>query len=570
MVEQSERLYEFGQFHLDPVHSILLHGEQSIPLAPKVFETLLLLVQRHGSVIEKEEFLREIWPDSFVEVRELREEESAQLTAEALPDRAQGSIAEEEAKTRWDKSTPSLAVLPLLDMIGDEDAKYLCEGITEGIINCLSQLPQLHVMARSAVLRYKGREVDPQEVGRELGTSVVFTGRVLQLSGRLIIKTELVDVANGWNLWSEQYNRDPSDLMELQEELSKQISEKLRLALTVEQQSQLTKRYTNNAEAFQLYLRGRYYSNKHTTEDHKKSIQCFEQAIDLDSQYPLAYSGMADSYITRGFHRLCPPWEHVPKAKAAAVKALELNDTLAEAHTSLACVIMLYQRDWVDVEEEFKRAIELNPRYAPAHSWYSHFLLAMGRIEESYVECQRALEFAPLDPLFNQQFGWHFIHARYYDEAIEQLQNTIALDTNFFMAHLTLGMAYGFNGSYLNAIETFHKASLIENTPLHLAFLGHAYVMAGDEEKAQKILEELEEKSERAYVPAYSLGMLYAAMGRKQVAFASLKNAAEDRNEWIIWLKVSSALDPLRSDPRYKEMLEELGIITLRGDEVQR
>ena len=315
-------------------------------------------------------------------------------------------------------------------------------------------------------------------------------------------------------------------------------------------------RGSDNAEAYQAFLRGRYYRNKRTGEGYQKAIECFELATKLDPGYALAHSALADSYVSYDFYGILPPWETSPKAKAAAINALVIDDTLAESHTALACVKMMYERDWSNAEREFKRTIELDPEFVHAHNWYSHFLMAMGRIDESFAENQIALKLDPLNDSINQYLGWHHIHARQFDRAITQLEKTLANAPDFFLARVTLGMAYEQKGEVAKAIEEFKKAYKLEKSSIVLGFLGHSYARAGNTREAQKILEELEELSKRIYVPPYIIGLIHTALGETTEAFEWFEKAYAAQNEWLHWLKVAPEVDTLRADPRFKDLLK--------------
>jgi Tfp pilus assembly protein PilF len=396
--------------------------------------------------------------------------------------------------------------------------------------------------------------------------------RIVALGTVLIITAELVEVSTGWQLWGEQYRSRLSDILQVQDEVATNISAQLHARLTEEdrkrldkvyieeEHKQLGKHYTKNPEAFQAYLIGRHFRNMRTAEGYQKAIDSFEEAIKLDPTYALAYAALADSYVAFDFFGILPPWETSPKAKAAALQALLIDDTLAEAHTSLACVKMMYERDWSNAEREFKRAIELNPDYAHAHNWYSHFLMAMGRIEESLAENYLALKLDPLDDTINQYLGWHYIHARQFGRAIAQLEKTLADNPAFFLARVTLGMAYEQKGEVEKAIEEFKKAYALEENAIVLGFLGHAYALAGNREEAEKKLKELEELAKRIYVPPFSMGLICTALGDTTVAFEWFEKAYVARNEWLNWWKVAPVIDSLRADPRFQDLLRRLNL----------
>jgi TolB-like protein len=459
------------------------------------------------------------------------------------------------------KSVDSLAVMPLVNESQDPNMDYLSDGITESIINSLSQLPQLRVMARSTVFRYKGQAVDPQEVGNRLGVRAVLTGRVLHIADRLIVKTELVYVTDGSQLWGEQYNRHLSDIVSVQEEISKEISEKLRLRLTDKQKRRLTKRHTQNTEAYHLYLKGRYHWNKRTDIDLTKSIQFFLEAVAQDPNYALAYAGLADSYNILGYYGYLSPREAFSRAKVAAVKALEIDDGLAEAHNSLAFVRLLYDWDWQDAERQFKRALKLNPGYATAHHWYAEYLAAMGRPEEALAEMQCALELDPLSLIINTLVGWVYYRARNYDQAIIELQKTLDMDPNFVPAHLFLGWTYQQKGLYKEAIAQFKKAQeFSESGAVVLAGLGHVYAISGQSSKARKVLAELKQLSRNRFVSPYDIALIYVGLGEKEKAFEWLEKAYESRSEMLVWSKIDPMLDALRTDSRFVNLMERIGL----------
>ncbi len=458
------------------------------------------------------------------------------------------------------KAIDSLAILPLVNDTDDPGAEYLSDGITESIINGLSQLRQLRVMARSTVFRYKAKEVDPQTVGRELGVRAVMTGRVLHLGEALIIRTELVDVADGSQLWGEQYNRKLSDIFAVQEEISREITEKLRLQVTGEDQKRLAKRHTENTTAYQLYLKGRYYWNKRTLEASKKSIEYYQQAIDTDADYALAYAGLADTYTKLGDVGITaiPPKEAFSKARAAAIKALEVDPTLAEAHTSLAHLNMHYY-EWAEAEREFKHALELNSNYATAIHWYSYYLIFNGRVDEALTEIGRALKLDPLSLPINTDMGELLYFARRYDQAIEQFEKSLEMEPHFFQAHIDLARVYEQKGMYEEAIAEFQKAgALSEDNADTLASLGHAYAVSGRRTEALGALARLNEMSAHSYVSPYDTALIYIGLGEHDRAFELL--ACEDRAEWMIYVTVDPRLDVLHSDERYRELVERVGL----------
>ena len=456
------------------------------------------------------------------------------------------------------KAIDSLAVLPLENASADAQAEYLSDGITESLINSLSHLPQLKVMARSTVFRYKGQAVDPQEVGRQLRVRAVLTGRVQQLGDHLIIKTELVDVADGSQLWGEQYHRRLSDIFAVQEEIAQEISEKLRLKLSGEERQRLAKRYTENTAAYQHYLKGRYYWNKRTEEGMKKGIEHFRQALEEDPTYALAYTGIADCYLLLSGYNALPPKEAMPRARAAAMKALEIDETLAEAHTSLAHLRTMYDWDWSGAEKEFKRALELKENYATAHHWYALYLTALGRFEEALVEKRQAQELDPLSLLINNSLAMHFYFARQYDQAIAQALKILEMDPNYYAAHCTLGVAYEQKGMYEEAIAEMQQGITYRSVrdPELRAMLGHAYARLGKRGEAQQVLDELLGLAKQGYL--CEIAILYTSLGEKDQAFAWLEKGYANRDTGMIRLKVDPRLDSLCSDPRFTDLLRRM------------
>jgi serine/threonine protein kinase len=469
-----------------------------------------------------------------------------------------GRLSSDKGRSR--KAINSVAILPLVNDSADPNAEYLSDGITESIINNLSQLPRLRVMARSTVFRYKGRDIDPLEVGRELSVHAVLTGRVLQLGDSLRIGTELVRVADGSQLWGQHFDQKPGDIFAVQEEIAKQISEKLQMQLSGEEKKRLVKRYTENTQAYQLYLQGRYHWNKRSEEGMKKGIQFFEEAIRLDPNYALAYAGLADSHIILGFYGVLPPNEVMPKVKAAAKKALGIDDTLAEARISLAYAKGAYEWDWIGAEKEYKRAIKLNTNYATAHHWYGEYLAFMGRSAEAAAELERAHELDPLSLIINVARGWIYYLGRRYDDAIKQFFRTLELDPNFVHARFCLGLAYVQKAMFAEAIDEFQKViAMLGRDPGALAALGYAYGVSGKKAEARKLLAELREQSKRRYVAPYRLALICIGLDEKDQAFVWLQKGFEEHDLGLACLKVEAMADTLRSDPRHDELLRRVG-----------
>jgi len=456
---------------------------------------------------------------------------------------------------RRGKAIDSIAVLPFANASGDANTEYLSDGITEGVINSLSQLPQLQVMARSTVFYYKGRNDDPRKIGRDLHVGAVLVGRILQRGDRVNIQTELVDVATGSQIWGEQYSRNLADLQAVQEEIPREISGKLKLKLRGEEESRLAKREMRDPQAYQLYLKGLSAFNKRGAESLKRAIQYFEQAVALDPKYVQAYVGLANTYgVISSYSGGLPPKEAFPKAKAAALRALELDESLAEAHTALALVKATYEWDWAGAEREFKRALELNPNYANGRYFYAFMYLApMGRHEEAIAEMKRALETDPLSLIINANLGEIYYYARRYDQAIEQGRRTLEIDSDFVVAHNNLKDVYEQKGMFENATAEIEK--LGGAAPL----LQKAYAAAGARGYWQKRLELLLDRLKRGeYIGPAIIAKIYAQLGDKDRAFEWLEKAYADRDSDLSYLRVESPYDPLRSDPRFQDLLRRM------------
>ena len=467
-------------------------------------------------------------------------------------------------KTRTRKAIDSLAVLPLVNASGDANTEYLSDGITECIINSLSKLPKLRVVPRSTVFRYKGRETDLQETGNELGVRAVFAGRIVQVGESLIVKAELVDIANEAQIWGEQYRREMTDIFTLLEDIAEDISEKLRLKLSGEEKKQLAKRYTENTEAYQFYLKGRYFvTTKRTEEWIKKGIEYFQKAIDLDPNYALAYSGISEAYAflassTGGWS----PRKAYPKAKAAALKALELDDALGEAHCSLGFAYLLYDWNFAEAEREFKRAIELSPNYPNAHDGYGFYLKAVGRHTEAIEKCKQVQQLDPLSPFAHVSLGYAYYFARDYEKAIDECNKALEMDKNSTFAYRNLGLAYLQQGKYNDAIIALSDAVKYSCGGLAFeSYLGFAYAVANKRAEALEVLASLEDIDKERYVPAYNFAMIYAGLGDFDKAFDLMEQACKEHSGFLPFLKVEPAVNCLRGDSRFQDLLKRIGLL---------
>ncbi|MEO6725387.1 MAG: protein kinase [Blastocatellia bacterium] len=445
---------------------------------------------------------------------------------------------------------------------GDQDLAYLSEAIPESLIYKLSRLPQLRIKAWSTVARYRNREMEELEIGRELEVRAIFTGRLFQIGDNLVIKAELVDTEDGSQIWGAQYQRKLDDLFTIEQELAQEICDHLKLRLNEEERERLTKRYTDNAEAYQHYLKGRYYWHQRSGTGLRKAIEHFNAAIDLDDEYALAHAGLADCYVLLGVYGTAPPRAIMPKAKAAAMKALEIDEHLAEAHASLGAIHTWYDWDWTAAEAEFKRAIELNPAYANGHHWYgSIFLLARCRFDEAMQAELKAHELEPMTMVIRSSLGWISYQARRYDDAIRHCQQTLEIDPGFSLARFYLGISYARQKRFDEAIAELQRAvETAGGGALIKAALASVYAESGDRQAAEQILAELQSFPTNRDVSPFFLALIYAGLGDKERALQMLEDTFEERYCWIVHLKSEPTFDSLRGEARFVSLLERMGL----------
>lgn len=455
----------------------------------------------------------------------------------------------------------SIAVIPFVDQEKDPNNDWISDGLTESIINSLTQLPNLKVIARSSVFRYKGQQTDPVLVGKELGVRAVLTGRIQKRGENMFVSTELVDVRDNKQLWGEQYERKLSEMLSVQREIAREITTNLRPTLSGVDQNQASKQYTANPEAYQLYLKGRFYWNKRSPDDFQKAIAFFQEAIEKDPNYALAYSGLADSYALQTAYTGVSAREVMPKAKAAAIKALELDDKLAEAHASLGQIVEYYDYDFATAEKEYRRAIELNPNYPSAHQWLAEHLSTLKRFDEAFVEVKRALELDPLSLIINRIQADILMDARRYDEAIEQYRKTLDLDRNFPTTHFFLGRAYEAKGMYDQAVQEYAESAkygLLGSDAI--AKLRETYPKSGWKGYVQANINLLESSLRREQLPAFVMAGFYARVDQKQKALDYLEKAYDDRDFRILMIGVAFEFDNLRAEPRFINLVKRLGL----------
>ena len=465
------------------------------------------------------------------------------------------------------RTIDSVAVLPFVNDSNDPNAEYFSDGITESIIRSLSQISDLKVMSRSAVFRFKGRNIDAQEVGRSLKVGAVLAGRVVRQGDRLIIETELIDVSDGSQLWSAEYNNSVSEILAVQDEISRKISESLRVRLTGEDVQKLGKRDTTNAEAYELYLKGRYFWNKRNEEGLRNGIKYFKEAEEKDPTYALAYSGLADSYALLSDIGVVKPAEEMPKAKAAAQRAVDIDPTLSEAYTSRAFVKLAHDWDWLGAEADFKKALELNAKYPTAHQWYASYLMQMGKFGPAKAELEKAHQLDPLSPIINSNLAHYAYLEHRYDEAIEHINKTLEMVPDFWVAHHYRGLTYMMKGMHNEAIAEFRgvlgstgqgplEEGTVESNPEVAGSLGYAYAAAGKRQDAEAILQRLQKLSEKRYVSPRYFAIIYVGLDNKTAAIEQLEKAYDSRHPGLVLMRIDPLFDRLRGEDRFKKLVQ--------------
>jgi adenylate cyclase len=457
-------------------------------------------------------------------------------------------------------SEKSIAILPFVDLSQAKDQEYFCDGISEEILDALAKVEGLRVVARTSSFAFKGKNADVSEIAQKLNVGNVLEGSLRREGNRVRVAVQLVNARDGFHMWSQTFERELQGVFAVQDEITRAVVDALKIKLAVA----IPVHKTPSTEAHDLYLKGRYFLNRKTGADATRAIDYFNQALAKDPNDAPAYAGLADSYSSFAFPvGAIAPREVMPKAKEAALRALAIDNALGEAHTSLAYIAFFYDWDWPAAERGFKRALELNPNNADTHHWYSHFLMGQGRIEESLTQSKRALELSTYDILFNIHLGWHYLNARQYDQALDQIEKTIEMDKNFAQTYPWLGLILEQKGRYAEAITAFQKA--IELFPggssIAKAELAHTYAVSGDREKAQKIIAELKEVAKSKYVSSFQIAAIYAGLGEKDQAFASLEKAYAERSDGLVNLNAEQRFDSLRSDPRFTDLARRVGLI---------
>jgi TolB-like protein/Tfp pilus assembly protein PilF len=569
----------FADIEVDPRGHQLYRNGSKVKLQDLPFQILKLLLKKPGKIVTRVELRRKLWPaDTFVDfeaglntaVRKLRnalgDDARSPRFLETVPRHGYRLVARPQNASRHSSgSLDSIAVLPFRNESDNPETEYISEGITESLIRALSELPAVKkVIARNSVFRYKGRTIDPQAVGSELGVRALLMGKLLLRGKNVSISLELLDTKDSRYLWGEHYDRKLASIESLHGEIAQEISAKLQRRLIRSSKKPQPKPQTPDSESYQLYLRGRYYWNKRPAEGTvQRGISFFEQAIKKDPRFVLPYVGLADSFNTLGAWEsgVMAPNVAFPKAQDAAQKALAADDSLAEAHTSLAYASLHFDWHWRRAEAQFRQALKLNRNYSHLHHWYSHYLTATGRQEESLAESMVVLELDPLDLIMNIHLAWHYHMAHQYEKAFQQAHNTLQMEPNFHWGYFFSGLAQEQMGQPRDAIADFKKSvELSGGSTVMLSALGHAFAAAREFDRALDVLQKLTQLSETRYVSSYEIALIYCALGEIDKAFDSLEAAYKERSGWLPYLKVEPRIDPLRPDRRFQDLIRRVGL----------
>jgi TolB-like protein/DNA-binding winged helix-turn-helix (wHTH) protein/Tfp pilus assembly protein PilF len=620
----ARQIYEFGSFRLDVADRLLLRGRQPVPLTPKAFDLLLMLVENHGHLVLKDELLHRVWGGSFVEeavvsvnvslLRKTLDDGQNEQYIKTVPKQGYRFIApvrespdvetiaakgrrDERAtglKNAWQRraipllvlgamgvagfvlaeywlghgrqAQPAgrimLAVLPFDNLSGDPEQEYFSDGLTEEMITQLTHVnpESLAVVARTSAMQYKYTRKSAAQIGRELRVDYLLEGSVRRAGERVRISAQLIRVRDETHRWAEDYDEHVRDILTLQDNVARAIAGEISLKLSPTAENRRRLRPVV-PKAHELYLKGRYFWNKRTEDGFKRATESFKEAIVQDPTYALPYVGLADTYVLLGYYSMVSPHEVYPEAERAARKAIEMDEALGEAHSSLAGVFMDYRWTWPEVEREYKRALELNPGYAVAHQWYGNYLSAMGRSEEAIKETLRARELDPLSLVINTNVAWAYHLARQHDKALDEAKTTLQMDPNFYWAHLLRGRAFEAKGMHGEAIAAFEKAVAFSGGSfMVLSELGHAYAAAGRRGDAHRILRQLSEVRTGEYRSPYDIALVYVGLGQKDDAFYWLEKSYQERARALGFAKVEPRLDPLRSDPRFADLLRRMAL----------
>lgn len=577
----SKTVVRFGPFEADPRAGELRKHGVKLKLVGQPFEVLAMLLECPGELVTREELRARLWPtDTFVDfdhglnaaVNKLRDalNDSAEKPnyVETLPRRGYRFISavglHDSQNLLGEPRSPkiqSLVVLPLENFSKDPEEEYFTDGMTDQLITNLAQIGALRVISRTSAMRYKGTKKPLQEIARELHVDAVVEGAVMWVGGRVRISAQLIEAPTDHHLWAASYERDLRDVLSMQEEVTRAIVSEIRVKLTAQEQARLANRHPINPEAYKLYLKGRYHWNKRSLEGFQKAIEYFHLAAAKDPAYALAYVGLADTYTYFSFFDVVPPREAMPKAKAAAARALEIDNRLGEAHVSLGYVSYMYDWDWPAAGKHFEQALTLNPAYSRAHTFYPFYLSSLGRSEEALAVAKYSLDLDPASPAVSHSLAVQLYLARQFDNAIAQVHKTLELDPNFAISYELLGEVYVSRGMYRESLSELEKYSaLSRGRAMSLALLGYAHARLGERSQALGVLRQLEAASKQSYTPPFSFAVVYAGLGEKDQAFAWLEKAYGERTSRLGYFKVEPLWDPLRTDPRFADLVRRIGL----------
>jgi DNA-binding winged helix-turn-helix (wHTH) protein/tetratricopeptide (TPR) repeat protein len=587
MTNASARLYRFGPYVLDPVRRVLLRDEAQVPLPSKAFDLLLVLVQQCGKALHKAELIHTVWSEAVVDERNLTQtvfvirkalgerptEHRYVVTIPGFGYRFVASVVEEDRPSEDPHPPPSdlstgagtlrsIAVLPFTGLASAAGEEYLELGIADALITKLGGIRQMIVRPTTAVLKYHGQHHNRMLAGRELQVDAIVDGTI-QRSGARIRVAVHINRTDGASLWAGTFDEDLTNLFAVEDSIADQVARALMLTLSEDDRIRLAKRSTESTEAYHAYLNGRFFWNKRTEAGLRKAVTFFQSAIDQDPRYANAYVGLADCYNLLSTYGAIAPKEGYPRASAAALEALQIDDRLAEAHTSLAYATLHFAWDWEAAGRAFGQALSLNSNYATAHQWYAAYLTALGQFSEARAEINRALHLDPVSLIINADLGWLLFFARAHDEAIEQLHKTIDMDQNFAIAHWLLGLNYEQKGMSEEAIAEFERAAVLaQNMPFALASLGHALARSGHRARAIATREQLLDLAERRYVSPHSIAIIHAGLNQPAEVIEWLTRACDERSDRLVFLNVDPVFDNLRADPRFQSIVERVGLLS--------
>lgn len=589
--DSPKRIYGFGPFQIDLDRYLLMRDGKLVPLSPKVFETLIFLIENRGSVVKKDDIMSRVWPDTFVEESNLAQnifllrkalgEEKTEhryiITIPGVGYRFVAPVVESFTTASKKITAPeiattvgsvrSIAVLPFTNLVKESGDEFLGPGIADALIMRLSSIRRLKVRPTTAVLKYSETIHDPLAIGRELNVDALLDGVYQRIGEQIRVSVQLVSVTNGLTLWATRFDEHFTNIFAIQDSISEQVVRSLALKLSGEEKNQLAKSYTDNAEAFHLYIKGRYFWNQRSIEGIKKGLEYAQQAIALDPTYAPAYVGLADSYnLLGGQHCALPPRESFPKARGAVLRALEIDERMAEAYASLGFINCCLEWDWPTAEQNYLKAIALKPNYPTAHHWYGELLITAARFDEGLVQLRMAQELDPLSLAINADLAAAFYYSRQYDRSENQLENLLDLNANFVRARVILAKVLAQKGEYTKALEMVRTAvEMSADDPVALCTLAHILALAKQSREANELLEDLQRSRKRRYISAGNIATIYVGLGKKELAFDWLEKAYQDKDIVVVWLKVSPVFDPLRSDSRFTNLLERVSPVLIEA-----